>query len=466
MDMFFDDVDIQYKLVAPDVDNLCRFFDSGWMNPTKSTPELLAAFDKVYSILTPLAPLKKNSEAKAIWLRIPRGTIEDYGNSHYTFEEAKEADEVKTYEEYVDYWNQEYPEDMCWYELVAVKSFERNGSLRYYGMSLGEVNVMSALIEERGFLNEKYYYEDAAVRLCELILPAVQKSVDLLTAGVYNDVVESELPYQFRTGVIKRKDIWAKEPDRKEWDYDGLSEEADEQFKKLVREGHNDLSHIGRIERFTANDFFRACKIGYEAIGKDCEGFSLPDLYMHYSDGRDEGLTGKGFGLNEGPGVDFDSPEAWDDWYYGSRGGGHPWEVVPGGNSTHMSLCVCNDKNDLDWKLRSGQLSQDEYDRKIKDAGYYFEISGIRRQFESVSFYIALSSAGIPVILDDAEELMARFDASDYIGVVPHSYFTRYCEHLFPDKYGRIIDFVHVYKGEDEWFDDIEWIPEEPAELI
>ena len=218
--MFVNDVDIQYKLVAPDVDNLCRFFDSGWMNPTKSTPELLAAFDKVYSILTPLAPLKKNSEAKAIWLRIPRGTIEDYGNSHYTFEEAKEADEVKTYEEYVDYWNQEYPEDMCWYELVAVKSFERDGSLRYYGMSLGEVNVMSALIEERGFLNEKYYYEDAAVRLCELILPAVQESVDLLTAGVYNDVVESELPYQFRTGVIKRKDIWAKEPDRKEWDHD------------------------------------------------------------------------------------------------------------------------------------------------------------------------------------------------------------------------------------------------------
>ena len=63
---------------------------------------------------------------------------------------------------------------------------------------------------------------------------------------------------------------------------------------------------------------------------------------MHYADGRDEGLTGQGHGLNAGPGIDFDSPAAWNDWYFGTRGGGHPWEVVPGGNSTHVELYVCN----------------------------------------------------------------------------------------------------------------------------
>ncbi len=463
--MFFRD-DFQYKLVAPDVDCLCKYFDDRRMNPTKSTPVLLAAFDRVYDLLTPLAPLRKNDEAKAIWLRIPRGTIEDYGECNFTFKEAKASGEVKTYEEYVDYWKQDYPDEICWYRLVVVKSYERDGALSFYGMSFGEANVISSVTDERDYINEPYYSEDAAIKLCDLIFPAVQDSVDLLMSGKYNDLVESELPYQFRVGIIKRKDIWEKEPDIKEWDYDGLSVDVVEQFKKLVRKGCNDLKNIGRIKNFTANDFFRACKIGYEAIGKDCKGFSLPDLYMHYSDGRDEGMTGQGHGLNAGPGIDFDSPEAWDEWYYGNRGGGHPWEVVPGGNSTHMSLRVCNDRRELEWKLRSGKISQDEFDGQIEDAGYYFEIAGMERQFESVTFYIALTSAGIPVILYRAEELMARFEASDYVGVVPHHHITRYCESLFPKEYGTIIDFTHVYKDEDEWFDKVEWISEEPAKLI
>ena len=94
--MFFEDNDRQYKLVAPDVDELLRYFDRGLMNPTGSTPALLSAFEPLWNLLTPLAPLKKNEEAKAIWLRIPRGEITDYA----TFEEMKEYGEVETYEEY------------------------------------------------------------------------------------------------------------------------------------------------------------------------------------------------------------------------------------------------------------------------------------------------------------------------------------------------------------------------------
>ena len=48
---------------------------------------------------------------------------------------------------------------------------------------------------------------------------------------------------------------------------------------------------------------------------------------------------------------------------------------------------------------------------------------------------------------------------------MPHHYPTRYCEDLFPDEYGSIIDFTHVYKDENEWFDKIIWLPEEPAKL-
>ena len=460
--MFFEDNDRQYKLVAPDVDELLRYFDRGLMNPTSSTPALLAAFTTLWNLLSPLAPLKKNEEAKTIWLRIPRGEITDYA----TFEEMKEYGEVETYEEYENLWKQEYPEEYCWYELVAVKSFNRDGSLRYYGISLGHEHIISALTEDRALNDQGYYADGAACKLCEVIAPAVEASVSMLQNGTYNDLVAAELPYQFRIGVIKRSDLWDYEPDSKETAYDGLSEETVEKFRSLISSGINDEAHIGRIKDFTANDFFKACKIGYEAIGKDCEGFTLPDLYMHYADGRDEGLTGKGYGLNAGPGIDFDSPEQWDEWYYGSRCGGHPWEVVPGGNSTHVELYVRNDRRELEWNLRSGKIVQSEYDARIKTAGYYFFIAGIQRQFEAVSFYVALSDAGMPVVIEGAEELLARFEATDYIGIVPHHMPTRYCESLFPDKYGDIIDFTHVYKDEDAWFEKIEWLPEEEAHLV
>ena len=92
--------------------------------------------------------------------------------------------------------------------------------------------------------------------------------------------------------MIKHSDLREYAPEDKERDYDGLSEETVRKFKQIIDAGINDENRIGRIRNFTANDFFKACKTGYRAIGKDCTGYSLPDLYMHYADGRDEGLTG------------------------------------------------------------------------------------------------------------------------------------------------------------------------------
>ena len=456
--------DRQYKLVAPDVNRLLMFFDQGHLNPFSSTPALLAAAEKLFGILDSLAPLKTNNEAKAIWLRIPRGTIENYDS----FEDMKVWEEVETIEEYNARWLEDYPEEYCWYRLVTVQSFERDGTLRFYGVSLGNKTVISATTEEGSFYDRIYPdAEKAAVELCSLITPAVQESMALLKSGQYNALVSSSLPYQFRTGVIRRSDVWEAEPESKKFDYDGLSENSVTVFKKLIRSGINDESRIGRIIDFTANDFFRACKIGYESIGRDCDGYSLSELYMRYSDGRDEGLTGKGHGLNAGPGIDFDSPSAWDEWYFDqNRNGGHPWEVVPGGNSTHVNLYVKNDRQPLEWDLRFGKITEEAFNKRIKQAGYYFAIAGIQRQYEAVSFYISLSAAGLPVIIHDAEALLARFEATDYIGIVPHHRSTSYCHELFPANYGRIIDFRHVYKEDDAWFYKIEWLPEEEAELL
>lgn len=452
----------EYKMVAPDVDRLLLYFFRDLSNPIPSTPALLAAIEPLFEVLEPLEPLKKNDEVKTIWIRIPRGTIEDYDS----FDDLKERYVVKTYEEYEKQWEEDYPNEYNWYRLVVVQSFNKEGSLRFYGMSLGNRLIISATLEDDSFDRSSYYCECAAVKLCNLILPAVKESMRLLHDGEYNDLVEKDLPYEFRTGVVKRSELWAVDRDYKKLAYDELSEETVSKFIERINSGCNSLCRVKRIKEFTANDFFRACKLGYEAIGKDCDGFSLSELYMHYADGRDEGLTGKGHGLNAGPGINFDDPKAWDEWYFHrEQHGGHPWEVVPGGNSTHMELSVMHDRNSLDFDLRLGRITREEYEERIKKAGYYFMIDGIHRAFESVNFYLALSDAGLPVIITDADKLMASFTGSDYIGIVPHRVVTRYCGELFPKEYEDIFDFSHVSKAKDQWFDKIIWLPMEPAVL-
>jgi len=456
----------KYNLVAPDIDYLTRCFErNGLLNPTHSTHTLLGSFEKIWSVLSVLAPIRDIDEVKTIWIRVPKGTIDDYGHRYYTYSEAKEYGEVETFEEYETQWNNEYPDDFVWYRVTAVKSFNQDKSLRYYGINLGNITIVSALTKNSNIEENYNYYEKFSITLCKLILPALQESVDLLKSGLYNNLVQSELPYQFRTGVIKRSELHAYDSSFKESDYDGLSSDMVQKFKNLIESGANDTNRIGRIQEFTANDFFRACRIGYQAIGKNCDGLTLSELYHQYSDGRDEGLTGMGYGLNEGPGIDFESSKAWNMWYFSNRGGGHPWEVVPGGNSTHMDLYVKNDKSFLDYSLRIGSITNSEYDSAIGHAGYYFEIVGMQRQFEAVSFYIALTDAGLPVIISGAEELLARFEATDYVGIVPHHIATRYCESLFPKEYGCIIDFIHTYKDEDPWFEKIAWLPEKSAKL-
>lgn len=98
--------------------------------------------------------------------------------------------------------------------------------------------------------------------------------------------------------------------------------------------------------------------------------------------------------------------------------------------------------------------------------GYYFSVSGKHRTFETVSFYVALSAAGLPVFLYDADAILARIEGSDYIGIVPHHIIPKYCESMFPEKYGKVVDFMHVY-DEDiaELGAAIEWLPMEQAEL-
>lgn len=85
-----------YKLVAPDIDRLLRFFDRGYLNPSVPSMKLCKAMEPLFSELHNLAPLKENNEAKALWLIIPRGNIDNYDS----FEDMLEYGEIENRAEY------------------------------------------------------------------------------------------------------------------------------------------------------------------------------------------------------------------------------------------------------------------------------------------------------------------------------------------------------------------------------
>ncbi len=454
-------MDTEYKLIAPDIDRLLRYFERGYLNPSAPTERIVSAMEPLFRALACLAPIDKNDEVKVLWIAVPRGTIDDYDS----FEDMKDYGEVETYEEYEALWNEDYPDPLAWYELIVSESYNRDGALFHRGVSFGDKAIISATFDA-GFSEQGNCREDAIVTLLSLLTVAAEEAIQKLRDGTYFTELKTLLPYKFKTGVIKRSVLWEKEPEWKEDAIDGLDDKSLHAFRELMASGANDTMKIGRLDSMTANDFFRACSIGYMACGYDCSELPLVDQYSQYADGRDEGLTGRGYGLNEGPGIDFDDPSAWDRWYFDrERGGGHPWEVIRGGNSTHVDLFVCHDKHILDFKVRIGEITSEEAAKR--PFGYYFAVAGKHRQREAVSFYVALSKAGLPVVLNDADEILARFEGTDYVGIVPHSMVPKYCESMFPADYGRVIDYYHVYDEDMELYgDEIEWLPVKSSILL
>ena len=458
-------MDQEFKLIAPDVNRLLRCYE-GFQNPEQPGSELMEALDPLFKAMADLAPYEKNDEAKGIWITVPRGDIADWGD----YEREKEDGEVDSYEEFEQLWLDYYPNETEWY-YVGISENRPESRSKFRGLSVASRDrhhlVINAELQD-GVREKTWYKEESAIALCKLILPAIEYSMGLLRNGLYNKMVEESLPYQHRTGVIPRKVEWEYYPGAKESTFEGLSSNTFLAFKSFIRE--NDLDHIGRMKNMTANDFFKACAAGYLACGYEGTDLTPVEQYLKHADGRDEGLTGTGHGLNEGPGIDFDDPQAWDTWYFDrNRSGGHPWEVCRGGNSTHVDLCVCHDERHLGFLLRSGRITEEEYNQRKARAGYYFAVRGKSwgRSVEAVNFFVAIREAGYPVILEDAEGILARFEGTDLIGIVPENCPTRYCEDRFPAKYGTILDFMHVDEEDMENFgNQIEWLPENPATLI
>ena len=312
--------------------------------------------------------------------------------------------DVKTREEFEELWKAEFPNEEEWYNFQIAED-PANGYRCIFLAHKLVIEIDPSM--ERGGM------EYNISEFVEWILESVKEVIRQLEKGVYNRKVMEELPAWHRTGTILRKDYWDVYPDGRKAFFAPISKDDVDEFVKCMAAQMDVHSDVGkRIERVTANDFYRFCAMGYNENGYEGADLSPKGQYYKHADGRDDGLSE----------IDGDSPEAFIQWYNDShKRVGHPWEVCRGGNSTHISLYLHKDEE-----------------------GWYLSIDGDawNRTIESVKFYLALHREGLPVYMHKGKLLADRLMEKEKIGVVPRGVFPAYCASLFPDE--EIIDYMNL----------------------
>ena len=375
--------------------------------------QLASAFQQIQ-------PFNEDGDCYSLYFSLPRGTVEDFGD----VQEAIEWGEVETEEEYQQWFLESYPHEEKWYELTGIF---RNG---YMGLILNH-----RMLIEYNPLHQDSYFEEMEPHHCfllEHLTSIIQKCVQMLKDGTYNDYVNQNISFEMKTGTIYQKDYWKIYPEHKEEMFKGLSEEN---FRRLCQVANSDfmskegnLLPVTRMKSPTANTFFEACLAGYLACHYDVTDMSAKDAYLRYADGRDEGLCD----------LDGDDSEALKKWFLNPRrGGGHPFEICRGGNSTHIDLFLTKDDN-----------------------GWYFMVQGRAwtRCAEATNIFLGLYKKGYPVGFYDARYVAERFAGETKIGIVPSGMVPAYCESSFPDD--EIHDFMNIWEEEYEQLKDyITWFP-------
>lgn len=404
---------------APRIKHWIHVLRDGKMVFDKETNE---AIDKVFEQIHLIAPCG-DDERRDIWLKAERGTAEDYDDYEY----LKEEEIVDSYEEFLRMWQEEYPDEVNWFHLVTL---ERDD---YRAIFLGRELIYQSRVYEK---HEVYEY--GLKELFVWMESAVKNCVEELRNETYNIDVKNNLAFRQRTGTISRKDYWELFPDIKE---SYLADISDEEIQLFVRsiEDQKDGEPVGSyLTDMTAGKFYEYCAIGYKANQYEhLEGLAAKEQYYKKADGRDEGLAE----------LNVDSAEEFEAWYNDRhRGGGHPWEVCRGGNSTHIDLYVRHNEN-----------------------GFFLSVRGKAwtRSIEAIKFYNALRAEGVAVYLHDAKGITDRLLGRDRLGIVPEHVIPSYCEAWFPGM--DILDFMNLPYEQDEYelmLPKITWLEEQEQKLL
>lgn len=378
-------------------------------NPFNASLNLLAPLKSITNAL--YEPGK--DEIKTLWIKIKNPSYDTFRKD--LLEEDPDAEE-----EDIQYEYEKYSEPYSFYQIKEItltdgRSFVYidNDLIASYDPKASEADTQ---VKSSWFLSSVETYN----AIIDNLKDTVANHIIMLRDGTYKKEILEQLPYYLKTGTINRKDYYMAIHKEKTI-YDEFNTfKNKEEFLSETDMFNSKENKSFRLHNMTARMFFNACLAGYIENERASMEDDAKSKYYKNADGRDEGLSE----------VPLDDPIAFHKWLHKREYGGHPWEIMRGGNSTHVSLYVCEDEQ-----------------------GYYFIVDGRseNRFLETINCYIAVKRMGYPVQLNDSKLLKERLQGREIIGIVPKDIFPRYCENMFPS--GTIHNFMNL------WEEDLAALP-------
>ncbi len=275
---------------------------------------------------------------------------------------------------------------------------------------------------------------DAGYKLAEWLLAEFTSEIKkiLVAPEQYNRSIARRLPYRYRLGKIQREQVW-KHQTGKLFVKDELTSQEIQDFLKAVQT--NGVS--SSIDAMCRDRFLEICSMAYDAIFPGDPACSRVERYRLHADGRDDGLLK----------LPAQDAEAFEEWIREGSKIGHPWEIVRGGNSTHIFLQCCYKEGQ--WKL-------------------YLAGSSAVCAAQTVKISIALHRAGIPFELIEKEHMTQLVYGKDWIGIVPEDIYPFNCYDLF-EPYGteEFKTFMNLgdFEKEKGFISEVYWYPVRPLQI-
>ena len=384
--------------IAPYVETGFRFesFEAG----EKTKPLIV----RLAGILDQLEP-QGMDHYHQIWVSARRPTFREFYESNYSDELSyQEADAALIEEARVDYAGS-YPTTHVWYRL-GVKHFPRESGEEFYAVFFDNTVVFGINDHNsRGVLE--------GVELLEWAISEAEEFVERVRDGTYRKTILDKIPYQYRTGTIRRKDLWDVYPESKRIFFKPYKDSEIQKFNQYY--GTGKAPHP-LLPEMTARIYYEACAVVYRSLElqrsvrsylfKESdsereryggEGQTPKEMYYANADGRDDGLKN----------VPTDDPAAFEEWLrekgpYYEFNGSHPWEILSSfslSNSMHL------------------------IPRKTNADEYLFALSGdsVMRAPDTIIAANALYEAGYPVEVVRLEVIQNRLEGNDDVLVVPTS---------------------------------------------
>lgn len=182
------------KLNQPLMRRLSRGgFDNSYAVTNPKSHCILLGIKLLLDIFEPIS----DDYRHGLWIEIPRGEPSDW----VSFEEVKDRGEAKTEEEYLSYWQCEFPQDTYWYYL-SVSQYRGKTFLH-----ISDNDMHWCIIHDD--IDRNSHSHDPLDWFLDPLLTFLKEKVAEIAKNpeIYNRYVEENLPKRQRTGHIPRKDL-------------------------------------------------------------------------------------------------------------------------------------------------------------------------------------------------------------------------------------------------------------------